>query len=156
MKKWLRLGIIAVAVIGLATGGLYEYATHVGRGWLNGEATYQGRPTSYWRSSINGWVERFDTPFDADEYLRAQTWEGLISSDAIILQQPRPTLWTRARGCVGLDALQVDNDPPAVLGGDADAEPVLRELEADPAMRPLVERSRRQAQFRARTELLWK
>ena len=74
MKKWLRRTLIAAALIGVGLAILYEYSTHVGRGWLNGEAFFQGRPTSYWRSSINGWVERFDTPHDAEECMRSNTW----------------------------------------------------------------------------------
>jgi hypothetical protein len=147
-KKWLRRTLIAAALIGVGLAILYEYGTHVGRGWLNDEAFFQGRPTSYWRSSINGWVERFETPHDAEECMRANTWEGMLSSTAIIFRTPRPTLWTKARGWVGLAALPDDSHPPAVLGGFADAEPVLRELQDDPAMQRLVEQARRAVRFR--------
>ena len=46
MKKWLRRVLVAVVFVGLTLGVLYECATHVGRGWLRGEAFYDGRPTS--------------------------------------------------------------------------------------------------------------
>jgi hypothetical protein len=147
-KKWLRRTLIAAALIGVGLAILYEYGTHVGRGWLNDEAFFQDRPTSYWRSSINGWVERFDTPHDAEECMRGSTWEGLISSEAIMFRMPRPTFLTQARGWVGLAPLPDDSYPPEVLAGHADAEPVLRELEDDPAMKRFVERARRSHQFR--------
>jgi hypothetical protein len=146
MKKWLRRCLIAAGLICLAYGILYEYATHVGRGWLNDEAFYQGRPTSYWRSAIDAWVDRFDSPDEAENYMRAHCWEGLISSTIIMYKTPRPTIWTRARGWVGLAA--ADNDPPEVLAGDADTEPVLRELEDEPALHRFIERARRQQRFR--------
>jgi hypothetical protein len=151
MRKWLRRTVIAAILIGVGLAVLYEYATHVGRGWLSGEAFFQGRPTSYWCRAINGWVERFDTPHDAEEYLRANSWEGLLTltSNAIRFEQPRPTLWAKACGWVGQEPLQVDNDPPAILGGGDEAEPVLRELEDDSAMQRFVERARRTARFNA-------
>jgi hypothetical protein len=52
MKKWLRRIPIAALLVGLTLGILYECATHVGRGWLYGEAFYRGMPTSAWRGVI--------------------------------------------------------------------------------------------------------
>jgi hypothetical protein len=147
-KKWLRRTLIAAALIGVGLAILYEYGTHVGRGWLYDEAFFQGRPTSYWRSSINGWVERFDKPDDAEQCMRASTWEGLTSSTIILWVPPRPTFLTQARGWVGLAALPDHDAPPEVLAGQADAEPVLRELQDDPAMKQFVELARRSARFR--------
>jgi hypothetical protein len=49
-----------VALVGLTLGVLYEVATHVGRGWLRGEAFFEGRPTSYWASRCDEWLERFE------------------------------------------------------------------------------------------------
>ena len=54
MKKWIRRARIAIVAIGLAYVGLDEYATHIGRGCLRGEAFYEGQPTSFWRSEITG------------------------------------------------------------------------------------------------------
>ena len=61
MKKWLRRILIAALLVGLTFGILYECATHVGRGWLCGEAFFEGRPTSYWRSRIDVEGNRFLT-----------------------------------------------------------------------------------------------
>jgi hypothetical protein len=47
MKKWLCRALSAALLIGLTLAGLYEYATRVGRGWLCGEAFFDGRPTSF-------------------------------------------------------------------------------------------------------------
>ena len=46
MKKWGRRILIAALLIGLTFGILYECATHVGRGWLFGEARSSPRPFS--------------------------------------------------------------------------------------------------------------
>lgn len=51
-KKRLLRALIATAVPALLVGVMYETSTHVARGWLCGEAFYDGRPTSYWRSVI--------------------------------------------------------------------------------------------------------
>ena len=67
MKKWLRRFLIAVALVGLILAILYECATHVGRGWLRGEAFFAGRPTSYWRYQIDVWVTNYESRNDALE-----------------------------------------------------------------------------------------
>jgi hypothetical protein len=151
MKKWLRGTLLAALAAGLLSGALYEYATHVGRGWLHGEAFFQGRPTSYWRSVIVDWVDRFDAPDLAVWYLL-----NYISDDygwAVPLPPPpppRPTAMTKLRGWTGdLALIPDDSRPPNVLLGDADAEPVLREMEDDPVLLPFVEGARDGAQRRA-------
>lgn len=48
--KWILIGL--ALFIGLTLAGLYESATHVGRGWLRGEAFFDGRPTSWWREAV--------------------------------------------------------------------------------------------------------
>jgi hypothetical protein len=148
MKKWLRRALIAVAVIGLMLAGLYEYATHVGRGWLQGEAFYQVRPTSYWRWAIEDWVDHFETPDDAASDLHMRSWTGMISSEAHIVHLRPSTFWDRTRGWAGLSA---DHEPPLILGSlhppEEDSEPVLRELEQEPALQRWVEQARRQRRF---------
>ena len=51
MKKWLRRFLVVAAVIGLLLGVYFE-PTHWVRGWLWSEASFDGRPTSYWRTHV--------------------------------------------------------------------------------------------------------
>jgi hypothetical protein len=44
--------LTAIATVALAA---YFEPTHCVRGWLRGEAFYQGRPTSYWAEEIQRW-----------------------------------------------------------------------------------------------------
>jgi hypothetical protein len=134
MTKWLRRALIAIGLIGLTLAGLYEYATHVGRGRLRGEAFYDGRPTSWWRERIDQWKERF---YSEDDAFRSLGGWG-------VMFRPRSTaLWDRIRDGFRSEAdLWRDNDPPKVLTGSSDADPVLRVLERDPAYRRFVEQAR--------------
>ena len=109
-RRWLRRGIIAAAILAVLAGVLYETSTHVGRGWLRGEAFYDGRPTSFWRARIDGWVARFDEPDQALAYLRASS---MISS--LIAMPPRPTPWERIGRSLHLPAVLTDPPPPAIL-----------------------------------------
>jgi hypothetical protein len=70
MKKWLRRILIAAALVALTLGILYELSTHVGRGWLRGEAFYEGRPTSYWRGRCDQWLSRYGSSEAAAAALR--------------------------------------------------------------------------------------
>jgi hypothetical protein len=143
MKKWLRRALVAAALIGVTLGILYEVSTHTMRGWWNGEATFQDRPTSYWRSRIESWVERFDSPDDAEKCLIAHSFNGMISSTAIIYTPPRPTFWGQVRGWLGKSEFG-DSDPPEILRSftQTEAEPVLRELEDEPTLKRIVEIAR--------------
>ncbi len=127
MKRWLRLLLIAAALVGLTLASLYEYATHVGRGWLFGEAFFDGRPTSYWSSQIDRWVARYNSPKEAGREL----------SMARLTRFP-PTIWERLQ-----NALQPDRQPPNVLIAMSDAEPVLRELDAEARFHAFTKRARR-------------
>lgn len=145
MKNRFRNGLIAASVITLASAGLYEYTTHVGRGWLCGEAFYEGRPTSYWRSEIRDWADRFNSPEEAVEYSRFRLSAFLTARP----NAPRPTFTTRLREWAGgFIEMPNDNGAPAVLDGYPDADPVLRELEDDPAMHHFVKTARANAGFR--------
>jgi hypothetical protein len=138
MKRKLRWMLIPVAVVVVTAGGLYEHSTHTLRGWWSNEATYQGRPTSYWRASVEAWRDRFDSPSDAERFLYANSMRGMISSTIILYKSPRPTPWTRVRGWFSRRAEPSDNEAPAVLSEDPAAEPVLTELAADPELERLV------------------
>src|SRR5262245_19027534 len=60
MKKYLGRGLTIAALIALTIGIVFEWETHVVRGWLRGEAVFDGRPTSFWRLRCDEWLERFD------------------------------------------------------------------------------------------------
>jgi hypothetical protein len=153
MKKWTRPFLIGMVAIGLVYGGLYEYATHVGRGWLRGEAFYEGRPTSYWQARIHGWMDRFDTPDKAVEYASLSIqFTGIAFFPT---KGPRPTLWGKLRlWKPGLRFIPDDGLPPSVLFCDADAESVLCELENEPEFETLVKAARDSAQGRKTLEEL--
>jgi hypothetical protein len=144
MKKWLRRSLIASALIGVTFGVLYEVSTHTVRGWWNGEAIFQGRPTSYWAARIDSWVERFDTPDDAEKYMRAHRLDGLLSSTAILYTPPRPTFWNKVRGWFGLPHAD-DGHPPEILRefDVVDAAPVHDELEKEPRFKRFVDLARK-------------
>jgi hypothetical protein len=145
MKKWFRLGLIAVAAVGLAYGVLYENVTHVGRGWRSGEATYQGRPTSYWRVRCDYWLERFLTPEEAARWIPPGISVPALGYDemCVVMIRPSPkTFWTSLT-----DRFRSDDDrrqedwPPHVLFGYPGSEPVLEELAQEAKYRALEERS---------------
>jgi hypothetical protein len=145
MKKRLRLGLIAVAAVGLACGGLYEYVTHVGRGWLFGEATYQGRPTSYWRVRCDDWLERFVTPEEAARWIPPGISVPALGFDdmCVVMIRPRPkTFWTSLTDRFRGDEDRWQEDwPPHVLFGYPGSEAVLEELAQEAKFRALAEKS---------------
>jgi hypothetical protein len=166
MKKWLRRILIAAVLVGLTLGILYECATHVGRGWLFGEAFYEGRPTSYWRSQIDRWIARHDSPKEAEEsmnWLRLRVHAGVELSwspgeEEVLIQvdndgremckarlkrtAPPPTIWERLRNALQPGAV-ANREPPNVLSAMSDAEPVLRELDAEARFHAFTKRARR-------------
>ncbi len=79
MWKRRRTWLLLLAVVGLTFAGLYEHVTHAGRGWLRGEAFYQGRPTSYWRVLVE--LDLRDDP----KNLRGKSF-----------REPPLTFWERA------------------------------------------------------------
>jgi hypothetical protein len=149
MKKWLRRLLILSAIVALIVAGLYEMATHVGRGWLRGEAFYQDRPTSYWRQRIDVWLELFNSTEDAAQmipsFIVGDGEDPLVMYGNGIPMRARPvTMWTRCRDFFRSDEPgQRDWDPPAVLLGGEYAEPVLLELRGDERIAPVVRRGLR-------------
>lgn len=114
MWKRRRTGLLLLAVVGLMFAGLYEADTYVGRGWLRGEAFFQGRPTSYWRGLIE--LDLRDDP----KNLRGKTF----------LNSPL-TLWERAMDRIG--ARHLPRSSAALNYQSAkSAESVLIELANDP------------------------
>ena len=74
MRKWLRRGGVVVLLIGLTLGILFETSSHVVRGWLRGEAFYDGRPTSYWRIKLTPWKVVYG--HKDCWYEREESWSG--------------------------------------------------------------------------------
>jgi hypothetical protein len=54
MWKRRRTWLLLLTLIGVALA-LYFEPTHCVRGWLWGEAFYDGRPTSWWREELECW-----------------------------------------------------------------------------------------------------
>jgi hypothetical protein len=162
MKKWLRRILIAAALVGLTFGVLYECATHVGRGWLFGEAFYEGRPTSYWRSRIDRWVALLGSPEEAEKAMRhvcifrnPGDWragmtiletdgEKVVAVMGIGHINPAETTWQHLLYRLGQDP-HAAKFTPGVLAGINDAEPVWRELESQGAYRLFIVRARKNA-----------
>jgi hypothetical protein len=151
MKKWLRRTAIAFLLIGLATGAMFEYDTHMGRGWLHGEAFYQRRPTSYWRVRCDDWLERFDSPELAARYIPPMIAVPILPDDgpfgSVSIIRPVPqTYWRRLvdRFRSQADILH-DDWPPRPLFGFPGSEPVLEELAQEPRHKALAERALRYA-----------
>jgi hypothetical protein len=157
VRRWLRLFLIAAVIGVLVVGVLYELATHVGRGWLQGEAFYQGRPTSFWRERCDEWISRFPDPTTANRYY---VWGDVehpshseIDGDLIMSPMAPPrTLWRRFSEpfMTGHDRMR-EEWPPDILLGYPGSEPVLQELAKDDRYRALAERSLRfAAEYRRR------
>jgi len=93
MKKWLGFAAMSLLLVALAYGIVFEVSTHVGRGWLRGEAFYEGRPTSYWRSVVEADL-RCD-PRQLTHRARASTspeWWGNFKERLGLNAQPRSSL----------------------------------------------------------------
>jgi hypothetical protein len=154
-RRWLVLGIAIVLLLGLAA---WFEPTCAVRGWLRGEAFYQGRPTSYWSRElghwqqfelfppIQPWLGRGRLDIDEDPFLER---DGAIAlflpqleppmQDGVVrweqnfdadFYQRTPGLLDKVAGYFGITLEQPAR--PAVLDGDPAAEPVLRELLHDP------------------------
>jgi hypothetical protein len=112
-----RIWFALLAVVALTVAGLYESITHVGRGWLCGEAFYQGRPTSYWAEEIDQWYQ--------------VGTEGEISGETWYTTYSRGRYWPLSH----FSPFDLTADWPKLLDGDADGEKVLQELLAHPSYR---------------------
>ena len=112
--------LLLAALIGVALAVYFE-PTHCVRGWLWGEAFYQGRPTSYWRG-----VVEHDLSLDVTSPVGIPAAIGIFDGG---IQQPTPTWWQRCKGWLGYGPRQL---PSMSLVTAADAQSVLEELAADP------------------------
>ena len=109
MTKRSRMLVCALAALFLALGVYFE-PTHCVRGWLHGEAFYDGRPTSYWAIEIEQW-ECAATICEIEQYARRSPWPRFLQA---YLPEPK-TPW------------------PRLLDGDADGLQVLHELREHPS-----------------------
>jgi hypothetical protein len=101
----------------LAAFAVWLDPTRVVWGWLRGEASYQGRPTSYWRTELRRWERQLWG--GEPNRLPAERWVRHTTS--------LETWLDRKLGIVN----QQDGEAPAWLRGDPAAAAVLRELAND-------------------------
>jgi hypothetical protein len=155
-KKWARRVFVGIAMFAILAGIAYEASTHVIRGWLRGEAFYDGRPTSYWRPKCDEWLERFDDQYSFEMSTWLISFEHKEAPGARRLAPPnlnhegqnwhfsgpKSTYFTRVR-----DSLRSKTDlehdkqfefAPKILWGTPDTQPVLEELAAEEKYRPLA------------------
>lgn len=150
--------MIAAALVALTLGVLYEMATHVGRGWIQGDAWYEGRPTSYWRARCDEWLLRFDTPEEAVRWHPPNISLPILDGDRppdtggkpLNYQwiRPRPdNVLTRIFDRFQSAEVRMQEDwPPRVLFGFPGAELVLEELVQEERYRLIAERALRYAE----------
>ncbi len=148
MWKRCRYWILLLALLGVALAVYFE-PSHCVRGWLWGEAFFDGRPTSYWRPRCDEWLERWDKAEDAVGWIPPGTSapfidQGFLARSWIVMPKPRraPTFWTELADHFRSDDERLNPDwPPKVLFGYPGAEPVLEELAKDARYEPVVKRS---------------
>jgi hypothetical protein len=138
-----RICLLLAALMGIALAVYFE-PSHCVRGWLWGEAFFDGRPTSYWRARCDEWLERFDD----EESLKAETWllpfevpqapgmrrfgveEEYNFPSTVSL--PMETFWKRCRDFLRtkeeLDRERSYMFAPQILWATSDTVPVLEEL----------------------------
>jgi hypothetical protein len=114
-RKWT---ILLLALLLLLLLAAWFEPTHCVRGWLRGEAFYQGRPTSFWALECRSWW--------------AITFNHSAWPNDVIWAQ-RPGLFDRFLPARWQQRFVDIIDTPPLLRGDPDAEPVLRELLNDPS-----------------------
>ncbi len=106
MWKRRRTWILLVAVTAVALAVYFE-PTHCVRGWLRGEAFYDGRPTSFWAAEVQQWEVTGGGG-------NATCWDEYYS------RRPRWPRWT--------EQFFAKAEWPKLFNGDPDGLPVLREL----------------------------
>ena len=112
-RRLIRWSLIVVI---LAAFAVWLEPTRVVWGWLRGEAFYQGRPTSWWRSEIVQWkrINHFGSgPHTADwRYERNSTlFESFVSRFAKLPERTWPPLLDGDEsGQEVLQALVTDSD----------------------------------------------
>jgi hypothetical protein len=111
MKRRMTLLCAGMAIVFVLLAVYFE-PSHSVRGWLWGEAFFDGRPTSYWRKIV-----RRDLHVDAGTV----KWIDLYNP-------PTPSAWDRCKQLVGY---RITEYPSLKLVKSLDADDVLSELAAD-------------------------
>jgi hypothetical protein len=124
MKKRNLLLIGAVEAIMLLVGVYFE-PTFCVRGHLHGEAFFDGKPTSYWRSEL----ERWDLSGSLVYVLDDEPAMTPPTTHRIPMYSWQPSWFEQMQErWLGQKSEKRDWTQPELLRGDVDAEPVLREL----------------------------
>src|SRR5688572_28154738 len=116
-----RLKLVCLLLAILTALAVWLEPTRVVWGWLRGEAFYQGRPTTWWRTELNRW-ER-------------QLWGGepnRLPAERWVRHKTGFEVWIDRRMGV---AAPHEEAAPDWLRGDVAAEMILRELANDPLER---------------------
>jgi hypothetical protein len=153
MKRWLRCGLLAALLVALVVGVPFEFATHVGRGWLRGDAFFDGRPTSYWRRRCDEFLDRAERPIVAAAFVPQLVGAEAKPNDPdfqtvflseLYLRPPPRSMWRRLQDFLGMEENDwSDRQIPEVLSGTPEAEAVLLELAADEKYKILTARGLR-------------
>jgi hypothetical protein len=141
MRKGIaRAGALLLAAL-IVFATFYEFSTHVGRGWLRGEAFYDGRPTAFWRARVDHWLTQFVDPEDAVRCLIIIN--GADAVDGVPLLRPaRHPVWGPVRELFqSAQAREREWDTPKVLMGDPGAAAVLQELAREEKYRAVAKRA---------------
>jgi len=111
MWKRCRYWFLLAALIGVAFAVYFE-PTRCVRGWLWGEAFFDGRPTSYWRNVIEADIRG---PDPWDDGRKPSFWEAVCERCGIRTERQRShVLITQTRG----DAVLADLGQIAGLGDE--------------------------------------
>lgn len=153
IRKRLLFGPLAVVILAAALVAWLE-PTRAARGWVHGEAFYDGRPTSYWRGKIDDWAKEFPSQ---EKAIKSMTIDPLAYSpvyfDASTVEPafelPQPTPWDRVKGWFNSHKYSeyAILFPPEVLTVTPDTDAVLTELEGDPKYAPFVAQARKNAEI---------
>jgi hypothetical protein len=149
MWKRCRYWFLLLALIGVALAVYFE-PTRCVRGWLWGEAFFDGRPTSWWRERVDRWMGRFGSPevalstMEEVQLFAGEAGDGpmeVMEGGGLLWLRPK-TNWERFQALIGI--LEDDEhwiQTPKVLDGLIDAEPTLHELVKEHRYRKVAERA---------------
>jgi hypothetical protein len=160
MRKWTVRLCVSFFFALLIAATLYECSSHVVRGWLRGEAFYDGRPTSWWSDQCDAWLNRFDTPEDAVGWAEGPLMISAKkpNSDELVLYAVEnfglsafDTQTPHRRGYLSrlmdwMVGRQDDNHGPKVLRGYLGSVDVARELAMVPRFERMAKNSLRRAE----------